>query len=288
MEKEYIILCDESDQKGAYFSNFFGGVIVGGSVWQKVTNRLEEVKSSSGIRSEVKWSKVSPFDVDRYEPLIEEFFKIIEEGHLRMRVMFRQNIHQAANLTLEHRENEYFILYYLFLKHGFGLAHMPVHPDGVRLRFYLDQLPDQSKEKLTQFRGYIAGLNQNPQIRRAGLSVANEDIAEIDSKQHILLQCADVVLGSISFRLNEKHKVLPPGKKRRGKRTIAKERLYKFILKQIKQVSGKPGFNIGISTGLDQGVKGRWSAPYLHWLFVPKDHVYDKRKGKRHKKKSPI
>ena len=100
---------------------------------------------------------------------------------------------------------------------------MPTHPDGVRLRFYLDQLPDQIREKLAQFRGFIAGLSDNPRVCRIGLTIEERDIAEVDSKQHILLQCADVVLGSMSFRLNEKHKAIPEGKKLRGKRTVAKE-----------------------------------------------------------------
>jgi hypothetical protein len=30
-EKEYIIFCDESDRFGKYYSNFYGGVIVGPS-----------------------------------------------------------------------------------------------------------------------------------------------------------------------------------------------------------------------------------------------------------------
>lgn len=222
--------------------------------------------------------------MEGYEPLIEEFFDLIAEGIFRMRVMFRQNIHQPINLTQEHSKNEYFILSYLFLKHGFGLCHMPPHPSGVRLRFYLDQLPDQSKEKLAQFRGYISGLSWNSHIRRAGLSIAKEDITQVDSKNHILLQCADVVLGSISFRLNEKHKAIPAGMKRRGKRSVAKERLYKFMLKQIKRVTGKDSSNIGITTGLMTGIQGQWDDPYLHWLFVPEDHLYDKNQGKRHKK----
>ncbi len=30
-EKEYLIFCDESDTVGAYYSNFYGGVMVGSS-----------------------------------------------------------------------------------------------------------------------------------------------------------------------------------------------------------------------------------------------------------------
>lgn len=282
-EKEYIVLCDESDQRGEYYSNFFGGVIVGGSVWQEVSERLEAAKKGAGIESEVKWSKVSPYDVARYERLIEEFFKVLAEGHVRMRVMFRQNIHEAVNLTVEHYKAEYFILYYQFLKHGFGLRHMPTHPDGVRLRFYLDQLPDQSREKLAQFRGFIAGLSYDAYIRRTGLTIDESDITEVDSKKHILLQCADAVLGSMAFRLNEKHKAIPEGKKRRGKRTVAKERLYKFIRSEVCRVTDKPHFNIGMSTSVSEYPDGRWSDPYLHWRFIPKDHEIASGRGKRAK-----
>jgi hypothetical protein len=31
-EKEYIIFCDESDASGKYYSNFYGGVLVGSSL----------------------------------------------------------------------------------------------------------------------------------------------------------------------------------------------------------------------------------------------------------------
>jgi len=78
------------------------------------------------------------------------------------------------------------------------------------------------------------------------------------------------VLGSITFRLNDKHIAKLPGQKIRGKRTIAKEKLYKTILAEIKKI--RPGFNIGVSTGVfgDE----RWHTPYRHWQFVPKDFEY--------------
>lgn len=93
MEKEYIILCDESDKKGPFFSNFYGGVIVGGSNWKSVSDLLETSKRKAGITSEVKWSKVGPYEVERYKVLVEKFFDLIHDGKIRMRVMFRQNIH---------------------------------------------------------------------------------------------------------------------------------------------------------------------------------------------------
>ena len=101
----------------------------------------------------------------------------------------------------------------------------------------------------------------------------------------VLAQCLDVVLGAMAFRLNDKHLEKPPGEKRRGKRTVAKERLYKAILADIRQL--KPGFNIGISTGTGGDPTARWKAPYLHWRFVPSEMGYRGELTKRGKKNGP-
>ncbi|HUR45140.1 MAG TPA: hypothetical protein VMZ27_04610 [Candidatus Saccharimonadales bacterium] len=72
-------------------------------------------------------------------------------------------------------------------------------------------------------------------------------------------------VAKVAFRLNDNHREIQPGRKRRGKRTVAKEKLYKTILAEIRRT--RPGFKIGISTGVPQ--VERWSAPYCHWRFVP-------------------
>ncbi len=66
-------------------------------------------------------------------------------------------------------------------------------------------------------------------------------------------------LGAMAFRLNDKHLVKPPGQVRRGKRTIAKEKLYKHILGRIRQLY--PNFNIGESTGMQGDRANRWRTP---------------------------
>lgn len=38
--KEYIIFCDESERDGKYYSNFYGGLVVGSSHYESVTDRL--------------------------------------------------------------------------------------------------------------------------------------------------------------------------------------------------------------------------------------------------------
>lgn len=81
------------------------------------------------------------------------------------------------------------------------------------------------------------------------------------------MQCLDVVLGAMSFRLNDQHKERPDGTFRRGKRTIAKEKLYKHINKKIRET--RANFNIGITTGIDGNYQNLFFHPYRHWLFIP-------------------
>ena len=140
-------------------------------------------------------------------------------------------------------------------------------------------------EGSTQFKGYILGLKDNTAIRRAGLTINPEDIAEIRSHDHVLAQCLDVVLGAMAFRLNDRHKEIPKGAKRRGKRTVAKEKLYKAILKDIRKL--RPQFNIGISTGTGDDPAQRRQAPYLHWRFVPSEMEYRGELTKRGMKNGP-
>lgn len=138
----------------------------------------------------------------------------------------------------------------------------------------------ETREKVAKFRGFVGGLRNDRYIRATGLILEEHDITEVRSHDHLLMQCLDVVLGSMSFRLNNKHLLRDPVTGQRGKRTVAKERLYEFILGQIKRVTGKPFFNIGITTGLSRNPEARWADPYLHWLFQPREHKFDGTKTK--------
>jgi len=89
------------------------------------------------------------------------------------------------------------------------------------------------------------------------------------SHDHVLLQCLDIVLGAMYFRLNHFHKAIQEDTKKRGKRTIAKEKMYKHIHEQIDDIF--PHFNIGENTGArgDEYPYYYWNHPYRHWRFKP-------------------
>ncbi len=274
-EKEYILFCDESDRRGSFYSNFYGGARVPASHLRTVEQALLEQRQRLGLNSEIKWEKVGPGVVERYEHFIAAFFDQIQARRVFLRVMFTHNVRVPVGLTREQLGDSYYLLYYQFLKHGFGLAYLPSHAHPPRLRIYLDEIGD-TREQVAKFKGFVRGLPDTKTIRAAGgLILEDSAITEVRSHDHIIMQALDVVLGSTTFRLNNKHLAKLPGEDVRGKRTVAKERLYRFILGEIKRVTGKQSFNIGITTGLSVFPGGRWSDPYLHWCFTPRDHAFD-------------
>lgn len=268
-EKEYWIFSDESVQDGPLFSNFFGGAIVAARHYAEVENRLRIRKAEIGFIKELKWQRVTPQWLDGYKLFITAFFDEVRTNLVRVRVMFRDNQNKNSQPTRDEKRDAYFKLYYQFIKHAFGLAHIPEQEEGTRLRLFFDQFPD-TRLQAAFFKGYIANLPKNPQLRSAKLSIHPDHITEIDSKEHVLLQAVDLVTGSMAFRLNDLHKAKPEGSRLRGKRTIAKEALYKHILQEIRTV--KPFLNPKISTACEPFPEGNWLMPYRHWSFKPRTY----------------
>jgi len=271
MKKQYLIYADESHRKGKYFSNFYGGALVDYTKIEKLNEKLNSKKLELGLGQEVKWTKVTEQYLDKYLDLIEYFFEFVKRNEIKIRIMFRQNALVPQNLSREQEEKEYFLLYYQFIKHAFGIDYCnPSEKDSVSLKLYFDKLPD-TKKKNKEFKGYIYALNDFFCVNN--IHIYNEDIAEVDSKNHVILQCMDIILGAMNFKLNNMDKEKIPGSNRRGKRTIAKEKLYKNILKNIKEIY--PNFNIGMSTSIRNEYSNHWKDPYRHWCFKSKNSVFD-------------
>lgn len=261
----YYIFCDESMKKGKHFSNFYGGLLVAKSDYEEVLRVMKEVVAELGLEdSELKWSNMNTHRLEPYRRIMEVFFGLLRDGRIKVRIMFSANRFVATNLNPEQIIKEYHLLYYQFMKHAFGLRYLrPEEP--IDLEFFFDELPD-TRIKNEEFKNYIYALQSLPIFNGTMIQIKRDSIYEVDSKKHLLMQCLDVVLGSIAFRLNGLHKEKPAGQRNRGKRTIAKEKLYKAINAHIQEL--RPNFNIGISTGCEN-IEDRFSHPYRHWCFKP-------------------
>lgn len=281
MKTEYLIYSDESYMKGKYYSNFYGGALINYKNLQIINNILETRKLELGLGAEIKWSKMSHQYLNKYIEIINCFFDLIRNQKIKIRIRFRQNAYVPKNLSYDQLNHSYQLLYYQFIKHAFGLDYCNPEPADhqIYLKLYFDQLPD-TKIKNKEFKRHIYYLNNF--LSYNNIHINQEDIVKIDSHKHVILQCMDIILGAINFKLNEMDKQKLPNSNRRGKTTIAKEKLYKVILSNIRTIY--PNFNIGISTSDRNDPYNRWKDPYRHWNFKPKEHHFDENLTKKIKK----
>ncbi|MCM3746899.1 DUF3800 domain-containing protein [Paenibacillus pasadenensis] len=282
---EYTIYMDESNDEGAYFGNFYGGALIRSTDIDKVTESIKALKSELNCLGEVKWGKVTLNYLEKYIALMDYFFTLIEQDIVKIRIMFTQNYRQPTNLSLDQRAKEYELLYYQFFKHAFGLKYC--NPNSflpVKLRIYFDELP-VSKQKASDFKDFITNIPNTRDFSMANIKINKEDVTEVRSHNHEIMQLMDIVLGSMYFKLNNLHLVKPEGQRLRGKKTIAKEKLYKYINSRIRGIY--PGFNVGVSTGITD-LADRWNHPYRHWLFIPSEFRIMPEYSKKQKNSGPI
>jgi len=105
--------------------------------------------------------------------------------------MFRQNAQTPQNLSAEQKDNSYFFLYYQFVKTPLACSRCPTPDIGKRPPFF-DDLPD-NQEKRQQFKGYVLGLASNREILARQIVLVPDNISEVKSHDHVLLQCLDIV-----------------------------------------------------------------------------------------------
>lgn len=265
---EFVLYCDESSSDGKLYGDFFGGCLVSSSHLNQIIDALDAKKRALNLNGELKWTKVTANYLDKYTEIVDLFFEFIKAGKIKVRIMFR-NINDIPSHRPTDSDEKYFKLYYQFIKHAFGLKYIPQKCEDIYLRIYLDQLPDK-KEHCDKFKKYLRAIPSIKDFQESGvkLHIRQGDIAEVCSHDHVLLQCVDIITGAMYFRLNDLHKEKPAGERLRGKRTIAKEKLYKHINKRICELL--PSFNIGISTGPRGYDNATWALPYSHWKFKPK------------------
>lgn len=273
-KRQYTIYLDESAKRGRYFSNFYGGALLRSADREAITEALEGKAAELNLHNELKWTRVTENYREKYEEYVRFFFTFVASGRVKVRIMFCQNFFRPNDLTQKQIDLGYFLLYYQMIKHAFGIQYSnPNTIDRVYFELLFDDVPD-TNEKFAEFRKQLSNIPRRYwHLRDCKLYIPEDRIAQVDSKDHRILQALDIILGSMHFRLNDLHKEKPAGAARRGRRTIAKERLYKTINKEIRLIY--PNFNIGISTGTPNGAIDRWQHQYRHWSFRPRSHILD-------------
>lgn len=261
MSREYVIYTDESSQTGRHFANFYGGALIRSEDLDYVREVLQGQADRLELGAEIKWKKVSEAYLDRYLAMMDAFFDLIDGDLVKIRIMFTRADAQPPR-TAYHREHRYHLLYYQFFKYAFGLRHCNPDRGELSLRLYVDRLPD-APHKNAIFKSHLLTLQHCREYRAGRICIAQDQVAEVNSHEHLPLQCVDVVLGAMQFQLNESlREGGAPGKK-----TLAKSQLCEHIRARIRRIH--PEFMISETTTRTRD-RDRWQHPYRHWLFRPR------------------
>ncbi|KTC79079.1 hypothetical protein Lche_1099 [Legionella cherrii] len=265
---EIFIYADESVKKGKYYSNFYGGcLILNGDYHDYLNKLLNEKARELQINDEIKWNKVSQYTYPKYSEFIDSVFEEVKLGKIKLRIMFRHNRFLVGELTAEQKRNDFLLLYYQFLKHAFGLECFSPE-NTVSVNYRLDSIPQDSK-RIDKFKQFIEFFNTN----HDKLNFELGNIIEVCSKDYIILQTIDLILGAVQSKLNDQFKGMGRGLVR-PERTIYKEKIYKAIYSHINSML--PNFNTGESTGFRGNESNKFHHNYRHWNFHRKNPVLDK------------
>ncbi len=259
--REYILYADESIERGAFFSNCYGGLLISSRDRGAVISVLEAEKARLNLHGEVKWQRVTLNYLDKYQRLTSVFFNFVRDGRIRMRILFTDNFRAPNSLASLNFKERYLLLYLAFIEHTFDVRYRTPCNNPVRLRLLLDELPVPAEDK-RDFRQQLYKLNSSPAFQSGNVRIFPGAIGEIDSRDHVLLQCLDIVLGAMQSRMNTGP---PDPSSPVRKRSAAKHQLSTYVLHQVRSIN--PGFQLEETTPVAAG-QG-WLCSCRHCLYGP-------------------
>ena len=195
------VYCDEAYPDLFSSKNPQVRYLIIGSVWLKSDDRdrfkaaIHDLRNQYKIGGEFKWTKVSPSKADFYKALVTWFH---EQGeNLRFRCIAIE--HRQVNLIQFHESDQelgFYKFYYQMLHHW---IHQFNH-----YQIYCDYKCNRLRDRLHTLKACLAHSN---------LAAAIDTVQSIRSRESVLIQLADVLVGLASARLNDR---LTPGSAKEG------------------------------------------------------------------------
>lgn len=220
------IHCDES-QTGARHV-VYGGIITSGRNVEWFDALMQAWRVEHNMLKELKWTRVTNQKYAEYQSLVDLFFEHADLNRLHFKsVIF--DMHQVDYSTYHEGDEElgFYKLYYQFLLHKFGRY---AKSDNHALHIFIDERSTRRKFPLRTLHGALNAGIKNKYGRTADVV---RQLEPRKSKEHNLMQVADVLMGAIGWHANDL-----------GDRPEAREakiNLASYIAKKAKLASLKHG-----------------------------------------------
>lgn len=189
------IYCDESRQTADRYM-VIGGIVALRDDEQRFAEAMTLYRHSQNMHAELKWTKVSDQKLNEYRALIDLFFSVNRLFHFKAIIIDTQEIdHRRYNKG--DAELGFYKLMYQFLLHSFGAQLRPTD----RCIVFLDRRTT-SHYKLST----LCAILNNGLRKKYGFNYGPvRNVQATDSKQHDLIQVADVLMGAIGYEMNGAH-----------------------------------------------------------------------------------
>ncbi|WP_319760759.1 DUF3800 domain-containing protein [Maridesulfovibrio sp.] len=187
---DFEVYCDENfpdlftstSPKARYM--MIGGLWIPSGLRSHVKESVSNLRERHQAWGEIKWTKVSPSKIDFYLDLIDLFFSYQESMRFRCIAIDREVYDGAIN----NGDNElgFYKFYYQLIHHWVA--------DHNTYKIFCDTKTSRDKTRLSVLHRCLCNSNHLSQI---------QSIQALPSKQVVLIQLCDLLLGAASSRINE-------------------------------------------------------------------------------------
>jgi len=150
---------------------------------KEITSKFKSILHKHGVYGEIKWNKISPNNIDMYKEIISNLKIFVNLNQIRIRTLLA-----IGNKTLIQKNySEWYdsMYYYLFRK---------VVDDKIVSRdmhLLIDKKDTHSSENVTKIARYL----ENYSLWSKNVLATAEN-----SKEHILIQLADIIAGASAYK----------------------------------------------------------------------------------------
>jgi hypothetical protein len=183
--KTFNIYCDESCHIEHDHKKFMllGAVSSAYNEVKRHTERIKDLKDKHAFYAEIKWSNVSKSQYHFYRELIDYFF----DTDLRFRSVIIDKTKIRNDKFGQDYNTFYYKMYYYLLNHNKNTQYA--------YNVYLDIKDDLSSQKVNELKRI---LNTQFGVFR--------NVQNIRSHESLILQLTDLLMGALSYNLNDKDK----------------------------------------------------------------------------------
>jgi len=186
---KFEVYCDEtlpdlfSSQKPRSKYLMIGGLWIPSELRNEVKTKVKDLREKHQAWGEIKWTKVSPSKLGFYEDLIDLFMSYGKDMRFRCIAV----AHKQVNLSLHQNDGElgFYKFYYQLLHHWIY--------DFNEYSIFCDAKTNRDNNRLHDLCMCLTNSN---------LSSSIEKVQALPSRQVVLIQLSDLLLGMASSRMN--------------------------------------------------------------------------------------